>query len=196
MCFCSHLSEVGHSIDDHQKQLYLESTFHDVARARSQALHSSRIVEENQAMFKRLMAVHTRRPSRHFNLAAPDTTHVANLRAHARYVEHQRVREDTGRLVERLEHVKTFVNERGTWDAHAQSHEEALTRLSHNPKVNECKRVKQCSAALRIFALGCACMRRQERIFMLSCCFLPLRSLLRIASFRTWPRSAVGTKRP
>lgn len=124
----SHLTEVTHSTDTHQNPLYLQNTFHDQARDRAAQLHQKHLAKENINLFRRLMAVHTRRPREFL------THHVQNPKTHSRYLEHKRVKDDNQRLVQRLVQSKTFVNERGSWDEHAQEHEEMLIRLSHNPK--------------------------------------------------------------
>ena len=124
----SHLDGVTHSIDSHQKPLYLENTFHDQARDRSTQIYADRIARENIGMFKRLMAVHTRKPREFL------THHVQNPKTHSRFLEYQRVQEDNHRLVERLLSAKTFLNDRGSLDEHALAHEQLLLRLSHNPK--------------------------------------------------------------
>jgi hypothetical protein len=108
--------------------LYLENTFHDAARARALQLYESQLARDNVGLFKRLMAVHTRRPREFI------THHVQNPKTHSRSLEYARVREDNARLVQRLLESRTFVNDKGSWDEHAQEHEEMLTRLSQNPK--------------------------------------------------------------
>jgi hypothetical protein len=124
----SHLDGVTHSIDSHQKPLYLENTFHDQARDRSTQIYADRIARENIGLFKRLMAVHTRKPREFL------THHVQNPKTHSRFLEYQRVQEDNHRLVERLLSARTFLNDRGSLDEHALAHEQLLLRLSHNPK--------------------------------------------------------------
>lgn len=107
------LEQVSHSIDSHQKRLYLENTFHGLARERAQAIEEGRISRENVAMFKRLMSIHTRQPRAFL------THHVQNPKTHSRFLELARVTEDNQRLVQRLLQAKSFVNERGSWDEHA-----------------------------------------------------------------------------
>ena len=124
----THLTQVTHSTDTHQNPLYLQNTFHDQARDRAAQLQNKHLAKENINLFRRLMAVHTRRPREFL------THHVQNPKTHSRYLEHKRVQDDNQRLVQRLQQSKTFVNERGSWDEHAQEHEEMLIRLSHNPK--------------------------------------------------------------
>jgi hypothetical protein len=126
--YFSHLPEVQPSIDNQQRRLYLENTFHERARARALQLYEAQIARDNVGLFKRLMAVHTRRP-REF------LTHtVDNPKTQSRYLEYARIREDNARLVQRLLQSRSFVNERGSWDDHALNHEEQLTRLSLNPR--------------------------------------------------------------
>ena len=124
----THLEHVSHSIDSHQKKLYLENTFHDQARDRANQLYADKISRENIGLFKRLMAVHTRKP-KEFR-----THQVQNPKTHSRFLEYQRVMEDNHRLVDRLLQSKTFVNDKGSWDDHAMNHEQILLRLSHAPK--------------------------------------------------------------
>ena len=124
----SHLDKVTHSVDVHQKKLYLENEFHDKARDRATQLYADRIARENIGMFKRLMAVHTRKPREFL------THHVQNPKTHSRFLEYQRVMMDNHRLVDRLLSARSFVNDRGSWDEHALEHEAMLLRLSHNPK--------------------------------------------------------------